>query len=273
MIGKAQRIVRRLKREWRISLQQKMSNVNIVSFPKCGRTWLRVLVGRYISQAYHVNGIELLETHLLCEKAGLKIGLFSHDERNMNKPYHYSEMVLDMKKYEGKDIIFLIREPKDVMVSWYFQISKRRGDDAGTISEFIRNDGYGIRKYLTFLNNWYARRNEFKSFSLFSYEELHADPHMVLSKVLNALGVEQIDEKLLSETIEYGSFKNLKKLEASESFSSKVIRPKDKNDPNSYKVRSGKIGGYADHLNEEDILFLDTVIKEMACPILDRYLK
>ena len=44
----------------------------------------------------------------------------------------------------------------------------------------------------------------------------------------------------------------MQKLEAAGAFDSKILRPGDVRDPESFKVRRGKVGGYREYLSAED---------------------
>jgi hypothetical protein len=44
----------------------------------------------------------------------------------------------------------------------------------------------------------------------------------------------------------------MQKLEAAGAFDSKILHPGDVRDPESFKVRRGKIGGYCEYLSAED---------------------
>ena len=45
----------------------------------------------------------------------------------------------------------------------------------------------------------------------------------------------------------------MKKMEASRQYDPQLLQPGDVSDPESYKVRKGKVGGYADYLPSDDI--------------------
>jgi hypothetical protein len=52
--------------------------------------------------------------------------------------------------------------------------------------------------------------------------------------------------------LDFSEFSNMQKLEAAGVFDSKILQPRDIHDPESFKVRRGKIGGYEDYLSTED---------------------
>jgi hypothetical protein len=56
----------------------------------------------------------------------------------------------------------------------------------------------------------------------------------------------------------------MKKLERSDFFKTSILRPSDKDDPESYKVRRGKIGGYKDYLNKKDLEYVQKQMQELS---------
>ena len=40
------------------------------------------------------------------------------------------------------------------------------------------------------------------------------------------------------------------------------MKPGNKNDPNSFRTRKGKVGGYKDELSQEDQDYIDNQVKE-----------
>src|SRR3546814_16213536 len=58
-----------------------------------------------------------------------------------------------------------------------------------SISDFLRDDVFGVRRIVTFYNLWYQNRAVPRSFLLVRYEAMHADPCAVLAAVVEMLGV------------------------------------------------------------------------------------
>ena len=54
-------------------------------------------------------------------------------------------------------------------------------------------------------------------------------------------------------------------MEKGKYFKSKKLRPGDKDDPESYKVRKGTEGGYRNYLDPKDCQYLEKMIAEMGC--------
>src|SRR5205814_1587416 len=57
---------------------------------------------------------------------------------------------------------------------------------------------------------------------------------------------------LARDPLEFSRFENMQKLEAAGAFDSNILHPGDVRDPESFKVRRGKVGGYREYLSAED---------------------
>src|SRR5438046_4170060 len=84
------------------------------------------------------------------------------------------------------------------------------------------------------------------------YESLRASPAENFRDVLATLGETAPDMSIFQDALDFSRFDNMRKLEAAGAFDSKILRPGDVRDPESFKVRRGKIGGYREYLSAED---------------------
>jgi hypothetical protein len=220
-----------------------IEGVLLVSFPKSGRTWVRVMLDR-------------LGLHLT----------YSHDDSDHSKQVPFPALDHDKSRYRESRVTFLLRDPRDVVVSGYFQAAKRLGLYEGTISDFIRDERHGIEKIVRFNQAWLAARSQPKDFLLLKYEDFHADAARELQKIVRFLDVGGITEEDLAATVRHAKFENMKRLERSGGFDGTygdILRPADPDDPESFKTRKGKVGGYSDYLSAEDIAFCDRVLKRL----------
>ena len=55
----------------------------------------------------------------------------------------------------------------------------------------------------------------------------------------------------------------MQRKEARGEYSTLSLTPADASDPESFKVRRGKIGGYADYLSEEDVAFMEVLCADL----------
>jgi len=247
-------------------------DICILSYPKSGRTWLKVLVGKYLSLKYNLPESKILSTEFMTSKSGLPRVSFGHNGTGTDNATPLTrKLAYDKRNYANKKVVLLGRNFKDTLVSAYFQATKRDNVFGGTISEFIRTELFGIQKIIKFYDGWLHNRHVPNSFLFIQYEELHQDPKTALKKLLSFIGEAEVEESLLDESIEYCSFSKLKKLEAENRFKNTILCPKNAADPESFKVRKGKVGGYAEYLSEEDIRFIDNTIKEHHFDVAEFY--
>ena len=249
-------------------ISKRGTQVYILSYPKSGRTWLRLLIGKAICDRYNLPESQMIETFDLTSQAGLLRTHFSHDYSSILSGFPYHRMPTNKSEYTKTKVLFVYREIKDVLVSSYFQATKRTGKFEGPISAFIRSDKFGVKKIVTFYNSWYEQQHVPQAFLALSYEEMHEDPHKALRQSLEFMGMKDVDAGLLETAVSFAAFNNMKKLESSGFFQDDKMRPKDTDDKDSYKVRKGKVGGYTENLSPEDIEYIDSTVVEMGCPFL-----
>ncbi len=204
-----------------------------------------------------------------------------HDDRPMLKAPE--ELQTSKARYQDKLVIFLARDPRDVIVSSYFEMKNRGqlfGDNPyesrkavfeGSLPEFIRNPTGGFETILSYYNIWAENRNIPRGFLLVRYEDMKADAQHELRRVIDFLGLAAIPDGILAEAVEYASFENMRKMEAQGQFKSGILKPADQANQESYKTRKGKVKGFADHLEEADIALLNQAMGEKLSAYLWLY--
>lgn len=242
----------------------------VVSYPKCGRTWLRLMLGRYLCQQYKLDPKRALETLYLTHQAGLLPTHFTHDGVKTREDA-WRPTAPDASRYAKKRVLLLMRDPRDVVVSSYFQATKRENGYDGTLSDFIRDPNHGLSAYLDFLTLWEKNAEVPEKFLVMRYKNIHTDPAGHLRTLLSFVDCTKIDEAAVEEAVNYASFNNMQKLEKANYFRTKRLAPGNVNDPESFKVRRGKIGGYKDYLNAEDCAFIEQSIEQSPCSFVQSY--
>lgn len=164
-----------------------------------------------------------------------------------------------------KRIIFLHRDPRDTAVSGYYQVDRRRGGYDGSLSEFIRDPHHGVEKIARYNALWLELAATRPKMLPVAYEDLHADAVGTLAKIADFVG-RRIARSDLVAVVERHTFEQMQQREKTGDFAAVYkgrLGATDANDPDSYKVRRGKIGGYRDELSREDIAFCDAVVDEL----------
>ncbi len=238
-----------------------------VSFPKCGRTWVRLMLGRLIAleEGRPERADDLDELFDVFEttkrRRGFPAVVFTHDD----KPQHRrpDELMADKSKlYRGRDVVVLIRDLRDVMVSSFFQLTRReekRNDPS--LSAYVRSDSGAAATFVAFYNNWWAARDVPRSFRVLRYEDLHASPPQALEGILAAIGWPRVSPERIREVVAWGAFENLKR--KSVASKRRELQPRNGDDPESFKMRRGKVGGFRDYLSPEDVAYLDGQMRRL----------
>jgi hypothetical protein len=233
----------------------------IVSHPKSGRTWLKVVLGKAVSLHYGLDDTIFFKPYYFSRK----IPQFRFVHGNF-------KMLLDdqdISSLSKKHIIHLVRDPRDVVVSYYFHITKRAKDIdfSGDLHDFIYSEEFGVRRIIQYLNMMRRVEENAGSFLEIRYEDLKNDFSNTFKTILDYTGL-PLSEKIITESQNWGSIDNMKKLERADYFNSSVLKPKNADDPSTYKVRSGKIGGYREIVNGADQAYIDEIISR---DLDDRY--
>ena len=127
----------------------------------------------------------------------------------------------------------------------------------------LRDKRFGVRAIVSTMNDW---MNEFPgrdNFTLIRYEALRASPKEHFRDLLAVLGEPMPDTTIFDEALEFSRFENMQKLEAAGAFDSKILHPGDVRDPESFKVRRGKVGGYREYLSVEDQQYAANALAEL----------
>jgi Sulfotransferase domain len=240
----------------------------IISYPKCGRTWLRVMLGKVIEHHFNLGALNLSNLELLDiivnmdEKLTLlnskipRIRFKHEDEPHRKTP---QQLTLDKSSLKYNKIIFMVRDPRDVIVSAYFYFSKRDNFyniEAKDLSSYLRSSVGSFDTLLTYYNIWADQKNILQDFLVLKYEDIHLNPDQELRKVLDFIGLENVSDELIHLAVEFSSFHNMRKLEE-KGIVSNHLTGFNKNDVESYHVRKGKVGDYINYLLPEDIEYLN----------------
>jgi len=231
-----------------------VSDYVIVSFQKCGKTWLRMMLSKVLSEKFNIKKIKLDLQYMTLFKKGAPNILISHGGsiKDNNK-------INFQKIFKNKKIIFLVRDPRDIVVSLYHGSRTRdKTYDGGNISTFIRDGNSGFSKIINFMNAWandLQNRNR-DNYIIIKYENLKKDAARELRRIFNFMELD-IEDHYLHEAVNYGSFDNMRKLEVQQEIKDYRMLPGNLNDPNSFRTRKGKIGSHKEELSMEDIGYIN----------------
>jgi hypothetical protein len=248
----------------------KTADYVIVSPPKCGRTWLRMMLSRFFQIRYGLPEGELLgyDNYHNMNPAIPRIR-FTHDRYIKD----YTGNRDSKRDFYQKNVILLVRDPRDVAVSNYFQwintvnpykkelLALPERPAEVPIFEYAMMPRFGIPRTVDFLNAWAPELEKIRSYRLIRYEDMRAEPARILGNVLAFMQIQAFPEEL-AQVVDRTSFENMKKLEQSQTIESgsRRLMIKDQNNPDAFKVRRGKVGGYRDYFGERELEDIDRLI-------------
>jgi hypothetical protein len=236
------------------------ANTIVVSVPKSGRTWVRVFLA-----AYRSDEADLLYSGRILEEDEV---LFTHDlYAHLTSPalvdlvtgYH----LIPRRLRAEKQIVLLARDPRDVFVSLYHQLTKRTRQFDGPMSAMLRHSFLGINTIVDVMNTWLDEWQDAPLFHLVRYEDLHAAPTSAFRELLEALGYD-VEPSRLEHALERSSFKQMKDDESKGRYTSMRMRPTIPGDPNSHKVRRGVVGGFREDLHGEDLKVANAALARLS---------
>jgi hypothetical protein len=237
----------------------------VISYPKCGRTWLNMLMSRALASRYGVSDPDYLASDLLGgEVAGAPHIRFSHDDNPHWKTPR--GLARSKERYAGKKVVLLVRDPRDVVVSMYFERSRRERAYAGSLSQFLRERKGSLATIIEYYNIWAAERGRPAAFCLARYEDLKADAAGELRRLLRFAGVEGLTDAHVEDAVTFASFENMRAMETAGAAGTGRLRPGDPGDAESFKTRKGKVGGHVDYLSPEETAWVDRKVREELDP-------
>ena len=116
---------------------------------------------------------------------------------------------------------------------------------------------------INFYNIWAGKRESPKQFLVVRYEDLRLNPLFEIQRILGFLQLSFLSEKLISDVIEFTSLENMRRMEREQVYDGGALKLYDELDPESFKARRGKVGGYVDYLNQNDINFLNNLMIQL----------
>ncbi len=247
------------------------------SYGKSGRTWVRVMISRYYQLVYKLpdNILMGFDNYQRLDKSIPKI-FFTHD----NYLRQYTGNRDSKKDFYHKKTVLLVRDPRDVAVSQFFQWKFRMRPDKKSMNnypehdadisvyDFVKHEGQGLNHIIDFMNAWATELDKIENLLVVRYEDLRADAASEMARVVEFLGLE-VNREYLEDMAEFASVENLRKKEQENYFwrSGSRVQAKDVNDPNTYKVRKAKVGGFRDYFDDDQVAELTGMVDSRLLPV------
>jgi hypothetical protein len=214
------------------------SDVFLVSYPKSGNTWLRFLLGNYITD----GKCDFTNSHLIIPDVDYNpeaiiacaTPRIIKSHRPFPQPY--------------KRVVYLVRDGRDVAVS-YFHYMKKYGrldknlDFQDYLPQFIDGtlDAYG--SWGNHVKNWVNSGTE--NFIVIKYEDIKSNPLPILCRVIEFCGL-KVDENKIVAAIETSDVRRMQSLEKKQHNDVSLL---SNSDPSMLFVRKGIVGDWKNYFS------------------------
>jgi hypothetical protein len=190
-------------------------DVLLASYPRSGSTWLRFIIANIVTESDEPLTFDTYKKYVP-----------SLDDFKVNRDAHNASSPRILKSHDVFDprykrVVYLVRDPRSVAVSFYFLLKRERKIDNKVsfidfFPEFI--DGNPAKGLFSNYGSWGehvgswvgAIGGDEKRFLMVKYEDLKANTYAKTNEIINFLGITASDEKI-KKSIEFSSLEMMKK--------------------------------------------------------------
>jgi estrone sulfotransferase len=209
-------------------------DVLIVSYPKSGNTWLRFLLANLLKLPG--DEIDFHTVHKYIPEAGKE----KDDFVELSRPRIIKSHACKASEYPR--VVYLIRDGRDVYVSYYFHRLKQLPPDT-TFRKFLERQDHYPGTWGEHVESWLFRGSH-PNMLIVRYEDLCSDCFIQLKRIVGFIGLE-LTERQLKIAIDNSSFEKMRRIELE-----RGRKFKDKG-PDLF-TRSGKPGDWKKYFGMEE---------------------
>jgi alcohol sulfotransferase len=259
MLDFPRRAFRKIGRRIQMARAAATADAFLASYPKSGRTWFRFILSHYFAQVTARSSDQADGTIDLFSMFGIVpnfdldpargVPAFRYQMQRPQLPlilvthHHYKRSL-----FLGRPVIFMVRDPRDVMVSAFFHATRHKHRFSGTVDAFIADKGQGLPALINYLNGW-AEGLQNRESAVLSYEELSRDTVGASARIIEFLGYTPAEEALRM-AVAAADFGAMRELELQGGL---PAHDYDRADTESLRMRRGRVGGFENYLNHAQI--------------------
>ena len=251
--------------EWVISMKTVMKlrpdDIWIVTYPKSGTTWTQQIVRLIINRGKD-DGILLPDAVPWVEAFNKTTpGYEPQNLDDMASPrafkshFPYDMMPCGPPNTTPGKFIYVLRNPKDVFVSYYIHVSHIRGipqqERDAYFKQFLQGE-VSFGSYFDHVLSWWAHKDDDNVFIL-KYEDMKKDLPSAVSTIAKFIG-QDISKELVEEIAHRTTFENMKK-DSSANYEWMVGAHRDNLNP---YLRKGEVGGWKHYITSEQAAIFDS---------------
>ncbi|XP_030565409.1 sulfotransferase family cytosolic 1B member 1-like [Drosophila novamexicana] len=233
------------------------SDVFVVTFMKCGTTWMQELAWLLLNQLNFTaaKSSYLTERSSFLEFSAtipLSVDTITACEEMVSprliKSHLPAQLLPQQVWQQGRKIIYVARNPKDVVVSSYHflnGIKMWKGDLDTFVNEFMK-DEILYTSFWSHIVDFWRMRNEPNIFFV-TYEEMKRDLRAVVKRLCKFLSVDDVKDNQMEQLLQHLSFDNMKGSKYSNV--TDLIKKRLNTTEDFEFMRRGVVGSYNDELS------------------------
>ncbi|MEM6263236.1 MAG: sulfotransferase domain-containing protein [Bacteroidota bacterium] len=176
-------------------------DVFIASYPKSGNTWTRFVLAHLLTR--NTKDLNFQNYDQYVPELGV------HDEFIINRPPpRLMKTHVHPQDYMNK-AVYVIRDPRDVYVSYYYYLRKRYYSEELTFEEFFLNSEIPFGRWKEHVEAWDKHQNKI----VIRYEDLLANPEGEFQRLIDFVPEFELRIEDLPEALNQSSFDRLKQKE------------------------------------------------------------
>ena len=229
----------------------------IASYPKSGRTWLRFILANYFDLVFDLglaidlhSMFQVIPNDQLDEVRGRRA--FRFERRPACRSCSPATRPIAARCSPASGCCSCCASPRTSWSRPDFHKARHGGGYQGGIKRFLRDPQHGLADYVRYSNRW-AERLAAHPHLVTSYERLAADSEQVVLAVLGLFEV-RVDRAALAEAVARSRFERMRALEVAKGVPGHQY---DRTSAEASRMRKGKVGGFRDHLDDDDVAFVD----------------
>ncbi|MGR6431467.1 sulfotransferase domain-containing protein [Rhizobium sp. PAMB 3174] len=186
------------------------SDLYLVSFPKSGVTWLTFIFANLIAK---MNNDATIINFFNVDDYVPDIHVSRHLDSRKSNFFPYFRIIKSHSPYNPayRKNIYLIRNPVNVLISYYKFLSYIGKPYQGSFEKFVEDPRYGVEAWREHVNSW-VRSPPSRMVTFVRFEDLRSDTVSALKGLTWKLGVE-IPQSVIEAAIDASSLESMKNLE------------------------------------------------------------
>src|SRR5574341_635303 len=238
--------VRQWVHRWKFVRSVRPTDVFLVTYPKSGTMWVGFLLANILHgrQSPSLNLRTYLKYIPDINQLYYGNGDLSEYSNNPNPRFFSTHAPYDPA---FSRVIYVMRDPRDVMVSYWYHTKLMKPSFDLSLEDFIVSDDQWPNLWHEHVKGWVLEKHE--RVFVMKYEDLMANTFSATKKMLDFINY-QFDEQIVLHAVEMSKFEKMKSLE--EKYGSGRLDESLKG-----FVRKGKSGSWRDEINPDILAILE----------------